>query len=96
LSKYRLKEVTVCVTTLNHNNEIVKTPGTKWVVEARGWFGWGGYGFEESLPYNEAKRKLENAIKRDEADEAYYEKLRVALKEPKKTLYPPLPDEEPK
>lgn len=97
MSKYRLKEVVVAVPVYSLDTKIwILEPGTKWMVEERTWLGWREYGYGDKLPYNEAKLKLESLIEADKANEEWYEKYRVASKKPMKTLYPPLPDEEPK
>ena len=97
MKKYRLKEVVVAITTYDPDiKDWTKSPGTKWMIEEKTWLGWSEYGYGDKLPYNEAKLKLEKLIEADIAYEEYYEKLRIELKKPMKTLYPPLPDEEPK
>ena len=69
---------------------------SNWVVQCKGWFGWGVIGDEYGRTYHEAKKALE-AIEADEVERArYLDELAEAQKTPTKILYPPLPDEEPK
>ncbi len=69
---------------------------TKWVVECKGLFGWYVIGEEEGRSYKEVKRAVETIMEDEQDRSRFLGQLTEARKHPTKTLYPPLPDEEPK
>ncbi len=96
-TKYRLKEtVAVAYRSTRVGASLERTPEVGWIVQVGSWPGWRDYGYSEVLSYDKAKAKLESLIREDEANEIMYARFREARKKPMRTVYPPLPDAEPK
>lgn len=100
-SKLRLQEIHGVGYRSNSNPKAISAyeryATTKWVVQRKGLFGcWETISDNEGKSYYDAKKSLE-AIILDEQDRAQLlDQLTEARKKPTKTLYPPLPDVEPK